>query len=189
MKKIKNKLNSPFYVQALGDPKERSSFGGNGEQGAFSDESFKKLTKIFSFIGMGAAEFEGRKSPDALSKISLFLKRNELTVKKAKMGFSKKQHEVYVVCQEDCFDEILRVCNKFLDPKNTKSYTKGHDLFKKAINDQNPTSFNRLGWLFLENYDYPYLIFLSKETASQFIQYLYKNPDMKYLPEDYKKSF
>lgn len=174
---------SPRYIQAIDQKGQRTSFGANGEKGWLSDEAFKKLTKICSFPGMGAAEFEFDKLPNALKRLNELSQDQTLILKTEKFGSNNV--ELTILCFDDQYEQIVNTYQKWINLKNQRdsvrfASTKGHDLFLETIRANSKSSKSRQGWISLDSYEYPYMIFISKKMAVDFVKHFYDNPNLKY---------
>lgn len=176
---------TPHFIQGIDGKGQKSSFGANGESGFLSKEAFKKLTDFCSFPGMGAAEFEFDKLPDALQRLSYLYKNKTLILKSEKFGPSNV--ELFILCFDDQFDQIVNTYKKWTAFTNTRdsfkfACPKGRDLFLETIIDFKAqiNSNSRKGWISLDSYNYPYMIFISKQMAVNFVKHFQDNPNLKY---------
>ncbi len=141
------------------------AFGGGLKNGGLSKEANELLKVIFRFDYMGSSEFEWGAVPKALGKIVENIKNTitfQIEVHAQTWKKEKGTGIVYVICQKDWKDEIIKRIEFYAQENVTRSreyMTKESIHLNNSIIDKDDTH-KSYGWLELDN---GYMFFTDKE--------------------------
>jgi rhodanese-related sulfurtransferase len=182
------KLQRSYLIQRLNAPYggiNPFSFGGGKVNGGLSKEAAVRLSDIFAFDYMGAAEYEWGEVPEAIEVLGQAAKDGELVrhvvgidmPNATNKGATIQEHQeaepvtVHVICRKGHEDEIAkRVLVWARTPhfdRPTELRPRDWEMLDRAVQD--PENARTMGWLVLND---PFFFCLPEVMADNFFGYL-----------------
>ncbi len=147
--KRESAMNQTRLIQRLEIPREKVidnpfTFGAGLEHGGLNKKAYTKLSKIFAFDYMGAAEYEWGAIPESLGKMRDYGTRKELIAGVLKL----EEGDVFYICNKLIEKEMRTVIKRIAHGGiRTRDYVGLREAIKKK--DMKPGDL--AGWLEMDN--------------------------------------